>query len=474
MDINPLAFFPKYFTWSASLTYTIVLLACILLFPNWTLPVQWMAFGIIEVFTFFYFSNQLTYNWAAFSNITFPQKLFYTALFIRIVYIVFSYFFYLLMTGQPFEFEAADSGGYHNEAVWIVDMFESGKLDYYFTQYMKGVSDSGFPLWLSVIYFFSAKSIFVARLVNALVSAWMCLFIYRLASRNFGEEAGRISAILAMLLPTLIYYCGIHNKETVMVFFLVAFAERADYFIRQRTIRTWNLLVVILLGASLFFFRTVLAAAAWFALFSALLFSNNKLIGAARKSIYITWFVIAALVIISGQIRTEVEGYVRDRNANQKSQMYNYATTKGANKLAQYGSSSVFLPMMLFAPFPTMVFIEDQPNAMMINGNIFTRNIYAFFVLIALFTLYKKKLLTQHILILALLLSYLVILAMSGFALSERFHMPAVPFLLILAGYGITQMDNRNVKYYIPYLVLIGLVIFGWNWFKLAGRGGGF
>jgi len=142
--------------------------------------------------------------------------------------------------------------------------------------------------------------------------------------------------------------------------------------------------------------------------------------------------------------------------------------------LAKYGTSTIFLPLMLFAPFPTLVYIDDQPNAMMINGNIFTRNVYAFFVLIALFTLYKKKLLTQHILILALLLSYLVILALSGFALSERFHMPAVPFLLILAGYGVTQMDKKNVKYYIPYLFIIGMVIFGWNWFKLAGRGGGF
>ena len=467
-------YFPKYFTSKAIATYAIVLVACYVLFAGSGLPIIWIIFGLAEVITFFYFSNIFTREWVTLSNTLFRNELFTTALAIRIVYVIFIYFFYQFMTDQPFEFEARDSMGYHNEAVWIVQMFESGNLGYYFTQYLKGVSDSGFSLWLSVIYFFSGNSIFVARLVNALVGAWMCVLIYKLASRNFGEEAGRISAILAMLLPTLIYYCGLHTKETVMVFFLVAFAERADFFIRQRTIKTWNLLVVILLGATLFLFRTVLAAAAWFALFSALLFSANRLIGAARKAIYISWFTIAALVVISGQIRTEVEGYVRDRNTNQKTQMENYATTKGANTLAKYGSAAVFMPMMLFAPFPTLVYIEDQPNAMMINGNIYTRNIYAFFVVIALFVLYKKKMLTEHILILALLLSYLVILAMSGFALSERFHMPAVPFLLILAGYGITQMDNRNVKLYIPYLVLIGLVIFGWNWFKLAGRGGGF
>ena len=474
MDSKPLAFFPKYFTWAASATYVVVLLACILFFPQWVLPIHWIIFGLFEVFAFFYFSTLLTRRWALISEPVFRTELFTTALVIRIIYVVFAYFFYQFTTGKPFEFEAADSTGYHNEAMWIVDMFESGNLQYYFTRNGYGVSDSGFPLWLSVIYFFTAKSIFVARMVNALMDAWMCVLLYKLAKRNFGEETGRISSILAMLLPTLIYYCGLHTKETVMIFFLVAFAERADYFLRLRTIKTWNLLLVVLIGVILFFFRTVLAVAAWFALFSALLFSANRLIGAARKSIYIIWFVVAAILIVSGPIRTEVEGYVRDRNVNQKAQMYNYSTTKGANKLAKYGSSSVFIPMMIFAPFPTMVYIEDQPNAMMINGNVFTRNVYAFFVLIALFALYKKKILTEHILILALLLSYLVILALSGFALSERFHMPAVPFLLILAGYGITQMNNKNVKYYVPYLVLIGLVIIGWNWFKLAGRGGGF
>ena len=126
---------------------------------------------------------------------------------------------------------------------------------------------------------------------------------------------------------------------------------------------------------------------------------------------------------------------------------------------------------MIVAPFPTMVKITGQENAMMINGSIFAHNVYAFFVIIALFSLYRKKIVTYHILILSLLSSYLFILASSGFALSERFHVPAVPFLLILAGYGVTQLNKRYASLYIPYLVVMAIVIIGWNWFKLAGRG---
>ena len=68
-------------------------------------------------------------------------------------------------------------------------------------------------------------------------------------------------------------------------------------------------------------------------------------------------------------------------------------------------------------------------------------------------------------------LAYLAILARSPYALSERFHMPVVPFLIILSAYGISQIDLKNKKFFIPYLVIIGLIIIGWNWFKLAGRG---
>jgi len=453
------------------MAYILILISCLVIFSQSQLPLIWIIFGLVEVATFFYFSTVLTRRWISIPYPLFRKKLFTYAFIIRVIYVVFIYFFYREMTGKPFEFLAADAEGYHTEALWIVEMIKQGNLKPYFHYIgMIGISDSGFPVWLSIIYLLSFNSILVVRLFNALVGAWTCVFIYKLARRNFGEAAGRISAIFAMLLPTLIYYCGLHMKETVLVFFLLAFAERADFLLRQSTFKIWNLLVVIFLGAALFFFRNVLAVAAWFALFSALLFSAHRLISSTRKTIYILWFVIAALVLFSGRIFTEAEEYIKERNTNQPTQMHTFSTRQGANVYAKYGKSSIFIPIILFAPFPTMVHIEDQQNAMLINGNVFTRNVYAFFVIVALFVLYKKKLLRLHVLILTILLSYLVILSLSGFALSERFHVPAVPFLLILAGYGITQLNRRNVKYYIPYLILIAIIIIGWNWFKLAGR----
>jgi 4-amino-4-deoxy-L-arabinose transferase-like glycosyltransferase len=470
MNNSNIGHFPKYFTSKAIAAYFAVLTICLVVFPN-KLPLLWITFGAFEVVAFFYFSNLYTRHWTSMPDRLFQKRLFYSSLILRLFYIVIIFFFYQSMTGQPFEFSAGDSSGYHGEGMYIIDLLKSGHFTDYFTKYQKSFSDRGFPLWLSAIYLFTGNSIMIARIVIAVFSAWMCVLIYRLAFRTFGLQAARITAVMSMLMPSFIYYAGLHTKETFMVFLLVAFAERADYMLRSPRIKPGVLLIVVFLGASLFLFRTVLGVAAWFSLFSALLFSARRMVGARRRTIYIGWFVIAALVIISGTILNEVESYSDTSSNNLQKQMQNFTDRKEGNKFSKYGTRSIFLPMMLVAPFPTMVNVEEQENAMMINGNVFVHNVYAFFVLIALWSIYKKKLITYNVLLLTLLSSYLFILASSGFALSERFHVPVIPFLLILAGYGVTQLNKRNASLYVPYLVLIAVVILGWNWFKLAGRG---
>lgn len=446
-------------------------LISLLTFSN-SLPFIWLAFGILTVFIFFFCVTLLTRYWANIPSPLFKSRLFFSALMIRVVYVIFIYFFYKIETGTPFEFQAGDSQGYHGEADWLVDMTLSGDLGLYFTRYLTGYSDIGWPLTMALIYIFTFKSIIAVRLLNALFGAWTVVLLYKLASRNFEESAGRITAILAMLLPNFLFYTGLHLKETFMVFLLVAFAERADIMVRSGKNHLQLIMQVVLLGSSLFFFRTVLAVTAWFALISALLLSDNRLIKVNRKLVYGSWIIVAALFLFSGRIYSEISQYTSGRSTNQASQMSNFQLRQGGNELAKYGRTSIFIPLMLPSPLPTMVNIPGQENTMMLNGAFFTRNVYIFFVLLAMVMIVKRKIIRQHILILVLLFSYLLVLANSGFALSERFHLPAVPFLLMLAGYGVTQTTKRNAGYYfVPYLIVISVIILGWNWFKLKGRG---
>lgn len=67
--------------------------------------------------------------------------------------------------------------------------------------------------------------------------------------------------------------------------------------------------------------------------------------------------------------------------------------------------------------------------------------------------------------------AYLIVVALSAFAQSERFHLPALPFLLILAAYGLSNISNNEKKYFNWYLILLFFIFIAWNWFKMAGRG---
>ncbi|HRS68371.1 MAG TPA: hypothetical protein P5564_07165, partial [Paludibacteraceae bacterium] len=115
--------------------------------------------------------------------------------------------------------------------------------------------------------------------------------------------------------------------------------------------------------------------------------------------------------------------------------------------------------------------VEAHYNFQRMNGGYFIRNFLAFFVLLALFKDIKSKKWRNYIFIYAFMFGYLGIIAFSEFAQSERFHLPAVPFLLILAAHGISEFTNQDKRAFSIYMVLLFVAIIGWNWFKLAGRG---
>lgn len=471
MSNSAIRFIPFFFTKKGISAFFIVTILTYILFVHRALPFQWLIFGVLGVLIFFYVSPQLSIRWNNLSIPVFSKKLFRTSLAIRLVWVLFSYFYYIWATGKPFEFYTADAFGYHGEGQWLAGLMHDGKFDQYLVYIGKNYSDMGYPFYLGILYYIIGDNVFIARFIKAILGAYTCLFIYKLARNNFGESTGRMAGIMAMLLPNLIYYCGLHVKETEMVFLTVWFVYLGDKLIRARKIQARDVFWLALTGASLFFFRTVLATCLLGSLALATLFTSTRVSRMGKRTGLILLLGLGVYIIASTSISQAIDGYLKTSDQNLSSQMKNFSTRQdGSNRLAQYGSRGIFLPIMLMAPFPTLVNIPDQPNAMMLGGAIFTRNVYAFFVLVALITLYKRKLLRAHLLLLSVIFSYIFVLASSGFALSERFHLPLVPFLLTLAAYGISQMNQKNKKYYVPYLVLISAIVIGWNWFKIAGR----
>ena len=272
-----LHYFPKYFTTKAIALYIIVLMIIPVAFSGYGMSWLWILFGVVEVTSFFYFTNILTKRWAEYSERTFLRQLFITAFVIRVVWVVFSYFFYISMTGKMFEFEAADSIFYHESGLLGASSMRNGTFN--IVEFMSGVelSDRGYPFYLSLIYYITGDSIIVTRLIKALIGAFTCILIYRLTKRIFDNPAiARIAGILCMLMPNLIYYCGLHLKEIEMTFLIILFLERTDYVIRSQRYNFINISLPILAASLLFFFRTVIGVTAIFSFFTALAFSSSQ------------------------------------------------------------------------------------------------------------------------------------------------------------------------------------------------------
>ncbi len=467
-----LNYFPKYFTSKAISLYLGILILITVMFYTYSMKWYWIVFGLIEVISFFYFSNELTKKWQVLSEKAFVKRLFGVALVIRVVWVIFSYFFYNAMTGQPFEFSAADSLSYNDMGNWVAYLIkEQGTLAPFFNYFESAYSDSGYIFYLGIIYTIFGQNLIIVRLLKALISAFTCVLIYRLAERNFGKPTARMAAIFCMLMPNLIYYCGLHLKETEMVFLTVAFVERADYAIRGIKFTFINLLVPVLLASSLFLFRTVLGAAALFSFITALVFVPGRTLKGWKRMILVAWVSLAVLYFLGGRIATEIETTWEGRQTNQAESMEWRSQRKGGNSYAKYMSGVVFAPMIFTIPFPTMVDIPIQQNQQLIHGGNYVKNIMAFFILVAIFYVVRNKKWREYALVGSFVVAYLLIIAMSAFAQSERFHQPVLPFELMIAAYGISVVTNKTKKYYMIYLAFIFVAICAWSWFKLSGRG---
>lgn len=478
------SFIPKRVTNWAMLTYVAAILCCNILFASHMLHWQWWFFGAIEVLGFFYFANRLSKGWFYLKPIHFTQKLFWTALFLRAVWVVISYILYQNWTGTAFAIDAGDEFLYDELAHYAAGIMRDGNWNIYrsIQTYAGDIqySDMGYPIYLTFVYWIFGDSIVVARLIKAILGAWTVVLMYKLTSRNFGEQVGRMTAIMCMLMPNLIYYCSMQLKEVEMVFLCILFAERADLLLRKGKLAFVPTALLMLIPAVMFTIRTALAATMVMAFFCTLLLSSERVVSWGKRALLFTLaFVFAGVVLTtSTSIGQDIQQMWESRGNEQRTNMEWRSNRKDykrglSNNFAKYAGAAIFAPMIFTIPFSTMNEVPGQENQKMIHGGNFVKNILSGFTIAALFVLLFSGDWRKYVLPLAILCGYLVVLVFSSFAQSERFHLPILPFSLMFAAYGISKMNEVWwIKKYYPYwCALMFVAAIAWNWFKLAGRG---
>lgn len=463
-----ISYFPQKIANNGLLLYLLSLIVVSIAFMNYAMDIVWMVLGLVEVAMFFMLSNSLSRQWKVIPIQRYTMSVFWTAFGFRLVWVVFSYFFYTNQTGLPFEWGAADSLNYHYQAEWLADRPWATAWDNLFVN-SDGVSDSGYVLYLTLIYKIFGVNIFFARILKAVWGGITCILLYKLVARSIDENVGRMVGVMAALMPNLIIYSGLHLKETEMLLLCVAFLERADYVLRAQKIKFWDVVIPLLFAGSLFLFRTVLGVVTLFSFVTALVFSPSRTVKKGRKVVVVLWVILAIIVLAGGTIMNEVESQWNERNTNQEQKRLEQ-TSRG-NQWAKYATGTVMAPMIFVLPFSTMVDTNQQNQFVMHGGN-FVRNFMGIFAIIALINaLFIQKKWRDFSLIGSFIIGYLGAISLSGFSNSERFLLPGLPCLIVFWAYGISVLNAKSYKFVRIWYVVVPVMEIAWAYFKIGSRG---
>jgi len=453
-----------------SIVFIIFILVFIGILQYQIMEPGYVFIALLEIILFFSGSQYCIRYWKSYTPEKFEKNIFWTSFVLRSISAMLLYWWFKEYTQTPFGPGNWDEYKYHEAAIDVSDAFKQGNWNLQESMPFKDISDFGYPTILGFIYYiFGSSSVFVPRLWNILLSSFTAILIYRLFSRTFQQEfTARLSAIFFVFMPNFIYYTGVHLKESTMVFLVVFFFERFDALIRSNSFKIIPLTILALNLFAFFFFRTVLGLAVIFSVGTYIIFSS-----AAKKNyvriLSISWLVIGFSFLLTTSVMEEVQD-IYDNSGTQQLESMEYRTTQG-NELAKYGKASIFAPFMFAVPFATFVNVEGQEIIKLLSGGYLIKNILSLFILFTLFYLIKERLWRKFLLPLSFVVVYTTILTMSSFALSERFHLNILPFWLAFAAYGIVNKTYRTSLWYAFYFILLFVVVLGWNWFKLAGRG---
>ena len=450
--------------------YLLALLVVSIAFRDYALQLKWVLWGMGEVLFFFVLTTVFYPRWKKDEPKKFWCKVFWTALAIRLLYVILSYFYFKYTMGFPFD-GPGDAMGYYNRSVILSRYIRRGDFGYvidFIKNYSFGYSDHGYLIWLVFLHTLFGRGVLIARVFKALMSAYLCIVVYKLASRTFGERTGRLAAVMCVFMPILIQLTGMHIKEMEMIFLSILALERMDYLIRSKKYTLWNILFPILLIGLSFGFRTVIGMCLIFAFLVFVILSPNHLVN--RKGKIITLSVTAAvfLVFLFTALGSEMKIIYRNNFSGTDYMAKKYESL--GLQHTEIAKSKYLFPGAFVLPLSPMVNVTPDHNKL-IHGSTYVKNFLAFFAMLAIVIAIKQRKWRDFSLIGAYELSYLAIIMFTFTSNSERFHEPAIPLILVMAAYTMTHLRRKDLKLFYVYCVALFVALIAWNWLKLSARG---
>ncbi len=482
-------FFPSRMATSGMVTSAIALAIVLFAFSANAMPAYLYLIFVLEIGLFFGATQHYSHAWAKFSPMKFIRILFITGLLLRIPFTLYHHIENVNNFGLLYYDKLADIEVYVGLPKDAVDnILQRGDWDF-IGLFMKFLAfdDLGAPILNTFILLLTgnANPCGAVLVVNVILGAITPIFIYNIARRHFGEDVGKMAALFCMLNPNMIWWCSALMKETQMVFFTCWFLDRMDAVLMRGKVSVAEVIPVALIGMYVFLYRAALGILLFMAFFAALVLMSQRMVSMGKKIMAGLLVIIVLLLGFGQQMRDQAETLRSQAfGENQRTNMEWRTRRDNGNAFAKYASKAVFAPLIFTIPFPTLTYTyEGQVPLMEVAGGNMIKNIFSFFVILAMFLLLMSGEWRRHVFIVAYLIGYLVILAFSVYAQSGRFHMPALPFEMLFAAYGI-KLIQQNVpltrhigrkttylRWYTYWCVLCVAFAVFWQWFKLKGQG---
>lgn len=472
--------------------------------PNWmmgkplafffvSLFACWIAFGHVPAFDlvmaacvsvvlFIYGGYAMSRAWAKNKEKAFLKHVFIAGLIVRLIWILYMYFIF-----NPEYY--GNTYGDRADVEWYIpfgkdlSQWITGGSRYTLSELIKfngsAIDDVGYPMWLGLIYAIVGveNDIFVPFVLKCILGAYCAISIYHIANRHWGEGTARMAAIFVCLNPNMIYWCGSMMKEAEMVFFVCVAVDNFDRVLssgQRYTIKA--ILPGLLAGIVLMFMRMALGLVVFLAVFAHIIMASRRVMSVGKKIIAGLLVGAVLMVAMGDRMRTQSEKLLKSAQSEeyQQQNLEFRAKRQGGNSFAKYAGAAVFAPLIFTIPFPTYnVANEKQIVQIQLAGGSYIKNIFSYFVIMVLMLLLISGEWRRHVFIIAYTVGYHMVLVLSSFAQSGRFHMPVWPMLMLFAAYGI-QMAKGNKKMQRGFTIALVLEVFiclAWNWFKLKGRG---
>ena len=472
---------PNWLTGKSIVFFFVAMIACFATF-GYPMELRDALIAGISVMLFFYGSMSLSKSMERKREKVFVRNIFIAGLIIRLIWVLYCYFVFNPDYWGTTYGDGADVEWYmpFGKAIaeWITG---ESRVTFAALQGEWGghIDDVGYPLWLAIIYIVTGgeSEVFVPFMIKCIISAYCAIAVYNVAKRHFGEGAARMAALFVAFNPNMIYWCGNMFKETEMVFLACICIDQTDKAVTlPKGLTIKSLLPGVLAGFSLFFFRAALGAVVFAAMFAHIVMASGRIMSMGKKILAGILVTVTLLIGVGDSLRQQTQYMLDSVQADkQKINMEWRAERKdGGNAFAKYAGAAVFAPLIFTIPFPTFnESLESQVLQRQLSGGSYIKNIMSFFVIIVFLMLLISGEWRRHVFILAYTVGYHLVLVMSNFAQSGRFHMPVIPMLMLFAAYGIQiAKTNTRLKRWFPFvLVLEVFICLAWNWFKLKGRG---